>query len=181
MLHEKHVVAIWHLGYHLSICSWTQENQEKPASRWPVAGLSGPCPLDSSAVTNVIKSHMAHTHNTITLKITTIHTITTMHMENYNNSHGKLQQCTWKMNSNYPQYCLRLLTLNDKQIWIPLRRICPPRDEFECHETNLNTTSRIWIPRYGFEYHETYIYIQGTLKSHSAALLHYCTTTLLHL
>ena len=25
-LHEKHVVATWHLGYHLSICSWTQEN-----------------------------------------------------------------------------------------------------------------------------------------------------------
>ena len=52
-----------------------------------------------------------------------------------------------EINSNYPQYCLRLLTLNDKQIWIPLRRICPPRDEFEYHETNLNTTSRIWIPR----------------------------------
>jgi hypothetical protein len=34
---------------------------------------------------------MAHTHNTITLRITTIHTVTTMHMENYNNAHGKLQ------------------------------------------------------------------------------------------
>ena len=63
-----------------------------------VAGrrTSGPCPLDSSPVTNVIKSHMAHTHNTITLRITTINTITamqwkitTMHMENYNNAHGK--------------------------------------------------------------------------------------------
>jgi hypothetical protein len=32
---------------------------------------------------------MAHTHNTITLKFTTIHTITTMNMENYNNAHGK--------------------------------------------------------------------------------------------
>ena len=30
-----------------------------------------------------------------------------------------------------------------------------PRDEFEYHETNLNTTSRICIPRYGLEYHET--------------------------
>ena len=38
---------------------------------------------------------------------------------------------------------------------MPLRRICPPRDEFECHETNLNTTRRIWIPRAGFEYHVT--------------------------
>ena len=42
--------------------------------------------------------------------------ITTMDTENYNNAHVKLQQCTWKINSNYSQYCLRLLTLNDKQI-----------------------------------------------------------------
>ena len=53
-LHEKHVVANWHLGDHLSICSWTQGNQEKPVLRWPVAGPSGPCPLDSSPATNVI-------------------------------------------------------------------------------------------------------------------------------
>ena len=46
-LHEKHVMATWHLVDHLSICSWTQVNQEKPVSRWPVAGPSGPCPLDS--------------------------------------------------------------------------------------------------------------------------------------
>jgi hypothetical protein len=48
-----------------------------------------------------------------------------------------------------------LLTLNDKEIWVPLRRICPTRDEFECHETNLNTTRRIWKPRDEFAYHET--------------------------
>ena len=59
-LHEKHVVATWHLGYHLSICSWTQGNQEKPVSRWPVAGPSGPCPLDSSPVT-IQESHGPHT------------------------------------------------------------------------------------------------------------------------
>ena len=39
-------MANWHLGDHLSICSWTQGNQEKPVSRWSVAGPSGPCPLD---------------------------------------------------------------------------------------------------------------------------------------
>jgi len=39
-LHEKHVVATWNLGNHLSICLYTQENQEKPVSRWPVAGPS---------------------------------------------------------------------------------------------------------------------------------------------
>ena len=42
-------MATWHLGYHLSICSWTQENQEKNVSRWPVAGPSGLCPLEWSA------------------------------------------------------------------------------------------------------------------------------------
>jgi len=39
-LHEKHVVATWNLGNHLSICLWAQGNQEKPVSRWPVAGPS---------------------------------------------------------------------------------------------------------------------------------------------
>ena len=33
-LHEKHVVATWNLGNHLSICFWAQGNQEKPVSRW---------------------------------------------------------------------------------------------------------------------------------------------------
>ena len=37
-LHEKHVVATWSLGNHLSICLQTQGNQEKPMSRWPFAG-----------------------------------------------------------------------------------------------------------------------------------------------
>jgi len=40
-LHEKHVVATWKLGNHLSIRLLTQGNQEKPVSRWPVAGPSG--------------------------------------------------------------------------------------------------------------------------------------------
>ena len=39
-LHEKRVVATWNLGNHLSICLQTQGNQEKPVSRWPVAGPS---------------------------------------------------------------------------------------------------------------------------------------------
>ena len=39
-LHEKHVVATLNLGNHPSICLQTQGNQEKPASRWPVAGPS---------------------------------------------------------------------------------------------------------------------------------------------
>jgi len=39
-LYEKHVVATWNLGNHLSICFYAQGNQEKPVSRWPVAGPS---------------------------------------------------------------------------------------------------------------------------------------------
>ena len=39
-LHEKHVVATWDLGNHLRICLWTKGNQEKPVSRWPLAGPS---------------------------------------------------------------------------------------------------------------------------------------------
>jgi len=35
-LHEKHVVATWNLGNHLSICFQAQGNQEKPVSRWHV-------------------------------------------------------------------------------------------------------------------------------------------------
>jgi hypothetical protein len=40
-LHERHVVATLKLGNHLSIRLETQGNQEKPVSRWPVAGPSG--------------------------------------------------------------------------------------------------------------------------------------------
>jgi hypothetical protein len=34
VLHEKHVVATWNLGSHLSIYLQTQGNQKKPVSRW---------------------------------------------------------------------------------------------------------------------------------------------------
>jgi hypothetical protein len=40
-LHEGHVVATWKLENHLSIRLQTKGNQEKPVSRWPVAGPSG--------------------------------------------------------------------------------------------------------------------------------------------
>ena len=39
-LHEKHVVATWNLGNYLSIFLYKHGNQEKPMSRWPVAGPS---------------------------------------------------------------------------------------------------------------------------------------------
>ena len=40
-LNEKQVVATWKLGIHLSVRLQAQGNQEKPVSRWPVAGPSG--------------------------------------------------------------------------------------------------------------------------------------------
>ena len=39
-LHEKHVVATRNVGNRLSLCLQTDGNQEKPVSRWPVAGPS---------------------------------------------------------------------------------------------------------------------------------------------
>ena len=39
-LHEKHIVTTWNFGSHLIICLQTQGNQEKPVSRWPIAGPS---------------------------------------------------------------------------------------------------------------------------------------------
>ena len=56
-LHEKHVVATWNLGNHLSICLQTQGNQEKPVSRWPVAGPSEYRLLASSPASKVQNSN----------------------------------------------------------------------------------------------------------------------------
>jgi len=54
-LHKKHVVATWNLGNHLSICLQTQGNQEKPVSRWLVAGTSEYWILASSPASKVKK------------------------------------------------------------------------------------------------------------------------------
>ena len=67
---EKHVVATWNLGNHLSICLEMQGNQEKPVSRWPVAGPSEYRLLASSLASKVKRTiRTANTH-----KMTTIHT-----------------------------------------------------------------------------------------------------------
>ena len=61
-LHEKHVVATWKLGNHLSICLQAKGNQEKPVSRWPVAGPSEYWILASSPASKVKKKNSnAHT------------------------------------------------------------------------------------------------------------------------
>jgi hypothetical protein len=56
-LYEKHVVATWNLGNHLSICFLAQGNQEKPVSRWPVAGPSEFWLLASSPASTVKNSN----------------------------------------------------------------------------------------------------------------------------
>jgi len=99
--------------------------------------------------------------------MTTIHTITTMHMENQQQLHTRQSMAvnlTRQKNLNTTKTSLN----TTRRIWIPrdgfeyhekdlntTRRIWIPRDGFEYHETGLNTTRRIWIPRDGFEYHET--------------------------
>ena len=82
-------MATWNLGNHLSICLKTQGNQEKPVSRWPVAGPSEYWLLASSPACKVKTA--IHTHSTTnTPKMTTIHT-------------RQLQQYTRPTNSNYKQ------------------------------------------------------------------------------
>jgi len=86
-LHEKHVVATWNLGNHLSICFWAQGNQEKPVSRWPVAGPSEYWLLASSPASKVKKKAMP---------------------TQYNNAHKiartrQLQQYTRSTNNNYTE------------------------------------------------------------------------------
>jgi len=56
-LHEKHVVATWNVGNHLSICFYAQGNQEKLVSRWPVAGPSEYWLLASSPASKVKKAN----------------------------------------------------------------------------------------------------------------------------
>ena len=60
-LHEKHVVATWNFGNHLSICLQAQGNQEKLVSRWPVAGPSEYWPVASSPAFKVKKKPI-HTY-----------------------------------------------------------------------------------------------------------------------
>jgi len=72
-LHEKHVVATWNVGNRLSICLWTQGNQEKPVSRWPVAGPSEYSLLAGSPASKV-KNNNTHTVQTNTHNMTTTHT-----------------------------------------------------------------------------------------------------------
>jgi len=65
-LHEKHVVATWNLGKHLSICLYTQGNQEKPVSRWSVAGPSEYLLLASSPTSNIKKTAIHTQYNKYT-------------------------------------------------------------------------------------------------------------------
>ena len=87
-LHEKHVVATWKLGNHLSICVYAKGNQEKPVLRWPVAGPSEYWLLASSPASKVNKA---------------MHTVQQIHIrwqqytqDKYNNTHS--QQTTHKAN-----------------------------------------------------------------------------------
>jgi len=78
-LHEKHVMATWNVGNHLSICYQAQGNQEKPVSRWPVAGPSDYWLLASSPASKV-KTAIHTLYNKYTLDDNNTHkTTTTIH------------------------------------------------------------------------------------------------------
>ena len=85
--HEKHVVPTLNLGNHLSICFYAQGNQEKPVSRWPLAGISGYCLLASSPASTVKKCH-AHTVKQIHIwqQYTQVN-CNDYTLDNYNNTH----------------------------------------------------------------------------------------------
>ena len=87
-LYEKHVVATWNLGNHLSICFWAQGNQEKPVSRWPVAGPSEYWPVASSPAFKEEKKYIKNNKNK--KKHSTTKHIRLQHTQvNYNNTHGQ--------------------------------------------------------------------------------------------
>jgi len=118
-LHEKHVVATWNLGNHLSICFWTQGNQEKPVSRWPVAGPSEYWLLASSPASKVKNSNM--------------HIVQQIHIrwqqytqDNYNNTHKTT-------NNNYTQDNLNLATIHTRQITIQhVQKVKKLKFKFKC-------------------------------------------------
>ena len=87
----------------ISAFAYRQGNQEKPVSRWPVAGPSEYWLLASSPASKVK---------------TAIHTVQQIHIrwqqytqDNYNNTHGQT-------NNNYTQDNLKLATIHTRQIRI---------------------------------------------------------------
>jgi len=70
---EKHVVATWNFGNYFSICFSAQGNQEKPVSRWPVAGPSEYWLVASSPAFKV-KKKKQYTHSTTNTHMLTTHT-----------------------------------------------------------------------------------------------------------
>jgi len=105
-LHEKHVVATWNLGNYLSICFYTEGNQEKPVSRWPVAGPSEYWLLASSPASKVKNKQT----NKQTRSTTNTHKITTHTRQ--------LQQYTRPTNNNYTKDNLKLATKHTRLIRI---------------------------------------------------------------
>ena len=71
-LHEKHVVATWNVGNRRSICLETQGNQEKPVSRWPVAGVRRLSKIKTTTNTHKITTHIQDNYNNTRGQPTTI-------------------------------------------------------------------------------------------------------------
>ena len=106
-LHEKHVMATWNLGNHLSICFQAQENQEKPVSRWQVAGPSEYWLLASSPASIVMPTR----YNKYTLDNN--NTQPTKH--NYSQDNLKLATYT-RGNLNFIAY-IKSKNTQARQLW----------------------------------------------------------------
>jgi len=132
-LHEKHVVATWNLGNHLSICFWAQGNQEKPVSRLPVVGPSEFWPVASSPAYKVKYIYIyIHISTTNTYKIT-IHT-------------SQLQQYTRSNNNNYEKDNLKLATKHPREIRIQhVQKVKTPKQESPVYSIEGCSVRSIWI------------------------------------
>jgi len=109
-------VATWNPGNHLSIRSSAQWNQQKPVSRWSVAGPSEYWLLASSPSSKVKKKQCPH--STTNTHKTTTHT-------------RQLQQYTRPTNNNYIKDNLKLATKHTRQIRIlqHVKKVKTPKQE----------------------------------------------------
>ena len=111
-LHEKHVVATWNLGNHLSICLQVQGNQENPVSRWPIAGPSEYWLLASSPALKLKKKKQCthSTTNTHNYKKPTVSQRKSMTIYKFhsNMSQLKIKKKTIIQRSNVSQYVIIL-------------------------------------------------------------------------
>ena len=114
-LHEKHVVATWNLGNHLSICFWAQGNQKKTCVE--VIGRRT-FRILTSCQQSGIQSKNSSTHSTTNTHKITTHT-------------RQLQPHTRSTNNNYTKDNLKVATKHTRQdrILQHVQKVKTPKQE----------------------------------------------------